>query len=59
MKAYLEPEEIAQTEERASNLRDKLLIRALFHLGCRVTEAPGLDLPPENDTRYNIVKRGR
>jgi integrase/recombinase XerD len=42
MKAYLEPDEIAQMEKAASNLRDKLLIRTLFHLGCRVTEALGL-----------------
>jgi len=42
MKAYLEPDEIAMMEKAASNLRDKLLIRILFHLGCRVTEALGL-----------------
>jgi integrase/recombinase XerD len=42
MKAYLEPEEVVQMEKAASNLRDKLLIRILFHLGCRVTEALGL-----------------
>ncbi|MFC1969316.1 integrase [Chloroflexota bacterium] len=29
-------------EKATSNLRDKLLIRTLFHLGCRVTEALGL-----------------
>lgn len=38
-KAYLEPEEIALMESEASNLRDRLLIRMLFHLGCRITEA--------------------
>jgi len=42
MKAYLEPDEVAIMEKAASNLRDKLLIRTLFHLGCRVTEALGL-----------------
>ncbi len=42
MKAYLEPEEVDQMEKAASNLRDKLLIRTLFHLGCRVTEDLGL-----------------
>jgi len=41
-KAYLEPDEISKIEEAASNLRDKLLIRMLFHLGCRVSEALGL-----------------
>ena len=39
MKAYLEVEEIALMEKAASNLRDKLLIRLLTHLGCRITEA--------------------
>ncbi len=42
MKAYLEPEEIAAMEKAASNLRDKILIRVLFHLGCRVSEALAL-----------------
>ena len=44
MKAYLEPEEVAQMEKAASNLRDKLLTRVLFHLGCRVSEALGLSV---------------
>ena len=39
MKVYVEPEEVTQMEEAASNLRDKLLIRVLFHLGCRISEA--------------------
>ena len=42
MKAYLEPDEVDVMEQAASNLRDKLLIRTLFHLGCRVTEAISL-----------------
>jgi len=41
-RAYLEADEVAKLEKAASNLRDKLLIRTLFHLGCRVTEALGL-----------------
>ena len=41
-KAYLEPDEVAMMEQAASNLRDKLLIRTLFHLGCRITEALSL-----------------
>ncbi len=44
MKAYLEPDEVAMMEKAASNLRDKLLIRTLFHLGCRVSEALGLSV---------------
>ena len=42
MKTYLELEEIAILEETASNLRDKILIRLLFRLGCRISEALGL-----------------
>ena len=39
MKACLEPEEIALMEKATTNLRDRLLIRLLFRLGCRVSEA--------------------
>jgi integrase/recombinase XerD len=42
MKTYLEPGEISLLEKAASNTRDKLLIRVLFHLGCRVSEALAL-----------------
>jgi integrase/recombinase XerD len=42
MKAYLEPEEVRMLEDATENLRDKLLIRTLFHLGCRVSEALAL-----------------
>jgi len=38
-KAYLEPAEIEQMEQAAEYLRDRLLIRLLFHLGCRISEA--------------------
>ena len=41
-KAYLIPEEIEQMEQAAKYLRDKLLIRLLFRLGCRVSEALGI-----------------
>jgi integrase/recombinase XerD len=44
MKAYLEPEEIALMEEVTTNLRDKLLIRLLFHLGCRISEVLSLKI---------------
>jgi integrase/recombinase XerD len=36
--AYLEVNEVAILEKSATNLRDRLLIRLLFHLGCRVSE---------------------
>jgi integrase/recombinase XerD len=42
MKTYLEPSEVTLLEEMATNLRDKLLIHLLFHLGCRISEALAL-----------------
>jgi integrase/recombinase XerD len=45
-KTYLEPEEIRLLEKVCNNLRDRLLIRLLFHLGCRVTEC--LSITVEN-----------
>jgi len=44
MKTYLEPSEISLLEKAASNMRDRLLIRVLFHLGCRISEALGLSM---------------
>jgi integrase/recombinase XerD len=41
-KAHLEAYEIQNMEKAATNMRDKLLIRLLFHLGCRITEALAL-----------------
>ncbi len=41
-RTYLEPEEIEQLERSAEYLRDKLLIRLLFHLGCRISEVLGI-----------------
>ena len=42
MDAYLKPTEVALMETAANNLRDKLLIHLLFHLGCRISEALAL-----------------
>ena len=42
MKTYIEPHEVTLMERATTNLRDRLLIRLLFHLGCRVTEALGI-----------------
>lgn len=39
MKTYPEPEEAEMLEKVATSLRDVLLIRLLFRLGCRVSEA--------------------
>jgi integrase/recombinase XerD len=41
-KAYLDSEDIRRMEQAETCLRDKLLIRLLFHLGCRISEALAL-----------------
>ena len=47
-KTYVEPDEVQVIEEAAEYLRDKLLIRLLFRLGCRVSEALGIGLEDIN-----------
>jgi integrase/recombinase XerD len=42
MKAYVEPHEVTLMEKAATNLRDRLLVSLLFHLGCRISEALSL-----------------
>jgi integrase/recombinase XerD len=44
MKVYLEIEEAEQIENVATYLRDKLLIRSLMRLGCRISEALALEV---------------
>lgn len=41
-RTYIEPEDIIKMEQFVNNLRDLLLIRVIFWLGCRVTEALGV-----------------
>ena len=55
MKAYVEPEEIALMEKAASNLRDRILIRLLFHLGCRISEALALTVEDIDFNRGTIT----
>ena len=43
-KAYIEASEVQSLENAAQYLRDKLLIRLLFHLGCRISEALALEV---------------
>ena len=40
--AYLEPSEVEAMEAQATNLRDQLIIRMSFRLGCRVSELLGI-----------------
>jgi integrase/recombinase XerD len=44
VKTFLEPEEIYQLSQCATNLRDRLLIHLLFRLGCRISEALAITL---------------
>ncbi len=44
MKAYLELDETERLEKAAIHMRDKLLIRLLARLGCRVSEALALEV---------------
>jgi len=43
-KAYLEVDDVKRLERAATCLRDRLLTRVLFHLGCRVSEALNLEV---------------
>jgi integrase/recombinase XerD len=54
-KAYLEANEVQSLENVATNMRDKLLIRLLFHLGCRVSEALSLKVEDINFTQGTIT----
>ena len=44
MKTYLEPVEVEKLEQAAGYLRDKLLIRLLSRLGCRISEVLGISV---------------
>ncbi len=61
-KTYLNPDEIERLEDAASNLRDKLLIRILFRLGCRISEVLALtvdDIDFDQDTASIIHLKHR
>ena len=57
-KAYLEPDEVESLEKAATNLRDRLLIRLLFHLGCRISEALVIALQPRPPARADPWRSG-
>jgi len=57
MQTYLDHFEVALLEDAATNLRDKLLIRLLFHLGCRVTEALALKVEDVDFQRGMVTIR--
>jgi integrase/recombinase XerD len=48
METYLKPADVEQMEKAATCLRDKLLIRLLFRLACRISEALALKVEDIN-----------
>lgn len=63
-KAYLEVEDVQILEQAATCLRDQLLIRLLFRLGCRISEALALrvedvDLERGTVTIQHLKFRGK
>lgn len=54
-KAYLEPSEVEYLEKAATNLRDRLLTRLLFRLGCRISELLGLQVQDIDFSQGTVV----
>lgn len=54
-KTYLEPEDVALVEKAATNLRDKLLVRLLFRLGCRISEALAIQVEDIDFARGTVT----
>jgi len=54
-KAYLEANDVQSLEKAATNVRDKLLIRLLFHLGCRISEALALEVKDIDFARGTVT----
>lgn len=55
VKVYLEAEEVDKLEKAATNLRDRLLIRVLSHLGCRVSEALGIKVGDIDMVNHTVI----
>jgi integrase/recombinase XerD len=55
LKSYLEIGETEKLEDVAICLRDKLLIRILGRLGCRISEALGLEIKDIDFTRNTVT----
>ena len=54
-KAYLNAQEVQRLEGAATNLRDRLLVRVLSHLGCRVSEALALEVKDIDFSRGSVT----
>jgi integrase/recombinase XerD len=55
VKVYLEAEEVDKLEKAVTNLRDRLLIRVLSHLGCRVSEALGIKVGDIDMVNHTVI----
>ena len=55
MKTYLDCKDIELIENNTNCLRDRLFIRLLFHLGCRVSEALGLKVSDIDFDRATVT----
>jgi integrase/recombinase XerD len=55
VKAYLEVEDVESMERVAGCLRDRLLIRLLFRLGCRVSEALAIRIGDVDFARATVT----
>jgi len=55
MKTYLEPHDVELMEQSAKCLRDRLLVRLLFHLGCRISEVLALKVSDIDFDQKTIV----
>lgn len=54
-KTYLEPDEVERLEQAAAYIRDKLLIRLLWRLGCRISEVLGIGLKDIDFNQGNVT----
>jgi len=54
-KAYLDDHDIENIGRAAANIRDRLLIRLLFHLGCRISEALSLSVDDVDFTQGSVT----
>ncbi len=54
-KVYLDPGEVALLEQEATSVRDRLLIRLLSHLGCRISESLALTVEDTDFYQGTVV----
>ena len=55
MKTYLELDEVIKLGDSAHYLRDKLLIRMLFQLDCRISEVLALEVKDVDFTKGTVT----